>query len=69
MIEILIFQADPLGPEGISVPSGTPIQNYVPESKTLQVIASAIMAFCTCDGCFFPGRDNAAIAQIIQFTI
>ena len=57
MIDILIFQADPLGPEGISVPSGTPIQNYVPESKTLQVTASAIMPFNTA---VFWGLDNAA---------
>ena len=45
MIDILICQADPLGPEGISVPSGTPIQNYVPESKTLQVTASTLSAY------------------------
>ena len=36
-------QADPLGPNGISVPQGTPIKNFVPESKTLQVIISIII--------------------------
>ena len=42
---MVIVQADPLGPNGISVPSGTPIKNFVPESKTLQVIFTAIIMF------------------------
>ena len=51
-------QADPLGPNGISVPQGTPIKNFVPESKTLQVIISISIIIII-----------SIIIQMIQFSL